>query len=107
MILAHLFAICAISMPFLIFSVRQFNRIHHVNIHIAPEVVVRWLLTLALACFLSYAFCQKLTFLRLSFVALFLFISLVSLLAPLHWGILSPLLRSRLHFLPKPLQRFF
>lgn len=107
MILAHLFAICAISMPFLIFSVREFNRIHHVNIHIAPEVVVRWLLTLALACFLSYAFCHKLAFLSLFFAGVLLICIFILLLAPLIWGILGPTIKARTHLLPTQLQKFF
>jgi hypothetical protein len=31
----------------------------------------------------------------------------IFLLVPLSWKILSPSLRSRVHFLPKPLHRFF
>ena len=106
-ILAHVFAICTISMPFLVSSVREFNRTHHVYIHIAPYAVLRWVFTLSLACLLSYTFTQKLNFLHLSIAFVSLICVFIFLLTPLHWGILHPLLRSRLHYLPKPLQRFF
>ena len=107
MILAHFFAICTISMPFLVYSVREFNRMHHVHIHIAPCAVLRWVFTLSLACLLSYTFTQKLNFLHLSIASVFLICVFIFLLTPLHWGMLHPLLRIRIHYLPKPLQRFF
>jgi O-antigen/teichoic acid export membrane protein len=107
MILAHVFAICAISMPFLIFSVREFNRIHHVYIHIAPAILLRWILALSLACFLSYAFCQKLAFLSLFFAGVLSICIFILLLAPLIWGILGPTIKARTHLLPTQLQKFF
>ena len=107
MILAHVFTICTISMPFLVSSVREFNRMHHVHIHIAPCAVLRWVFTLSLACLLSYTFTQKLNFLHLSIASVSLICVFIFLLTPLHWGMLHPLLRTRIHYLPKPLQRFF
>jgi O-antigen/teichoic acid export membrane protein len=107
MVLAHLSAACLISLPFLFSAVRKFNRSHNSAVHIIPSAFLRWALVLSSACFLSYTFSQKPNFFSLSLDVLLLICVFIFLLAPLSWEILSPFLRSRLHLLPKPLQRFF
>jgi hypothetical protein len=107
MVLAHLFAACLISLPFLFFAVQKFNRGHNSAVHIIPSAFLRWALVLFSACFLSYTFSQKPNFLSLLLGVFLLMFVFIFLLAPLSWEILSPFLRSRLHLLPKALQRFF
>ena len=107
MVLAHLSAACLISLPFLFSAVRKFNRSHNSAVHIIPSAFFRWALVLFSACFLSFTFSQKPNFLSLLFAVLFLICVFIFLLVPLSWKILSPSLRSRVHFLSKPLQRFF
>ena len=107
MVLAHFSAACLISVPFLFSAVRKFNRSHNSAVHIIPSAFFRWALVLFSACFLSFTFSQKPNFLSLLFAVLFLICVFIFLLVPLSWKILSPSLRSRVHFLPKPLQRFF
>jgi len=107
LVLAHFSAACLISVPFLISALQKFNHGHNSAIRIAPSVLIRWSLLLFSACFLSFTFTQKLNFLHLSIAFVCLICVFIFLLTPLHWGILHPLLRSRLHYLPKPLQRFF
>ena len=107
MVLAHLSAACLISLPFLFSAVQKFNRMHNSAIHIVPSVFIRWALVLFSACFLSLTFSQKPNFYFLALAIFFLICVFIFLLAPLSWEILSPSLRNRRHFLPKPLQRFF
>jgi len=107
MVLAHLFAASLISLPFLFSAVQKFNRIHNSAIHIVPSAFIRWALVLFSACFLSFTFSQKPNFYFLSLAIFFLICVFIFLLAPLSWEVLSPSLRKRRHFLPKPLQRFF
>ena len=107
MVLAHLSAACLISLPFLFSAVQKFNRGHNSAVHIIPSAFLRWVLVLFSACFLSFTFSQKPNFFSLSLGVLLLICVFIFLLAPLSWEILSPSLSSRLHSLPKPLQRFF
>jgi O-antigen/teichoic acid export membrane protein len=107
MVLAHFFAACLISVPFLIYAVQKFNQRHNSVIRIAPSALIRWALVLFSSYFLSSIFIQMLNFQFLLIAFVLLMCIFVFLLAPLHWEIVSPFFKSRLHYLPKPLQRFF
>ena len=107
MVLAHFFAACLISVPFLISAVQKFNQRHNSVIRIAPSALIRWALVLFSSYFLSSIFTQKLNFQFLSIAFVLLMCIFVFLLAPLHWEIVSPFFKSRLHLLPKSFQRLF
>jgi hypothetical protein len=107
MVLAHLFAACLISLPFLFSAVQKFNRRHNSAIHLLPSVFIRWALVLFFACFLSFAFSQKPNFLSLVLAVFILICLFILLLTPLIWGILGPTIKARTHLLPTPLQKFF
>jgi O-antigen/teichoic acid export membrane protein len=107
MVLAHFSAACLISLPFLFSAVQKFNRRHNSAVHIIPSAFLRWALVLFSACFLSFTFTQKLNFQFLSIAFVLLMCLFVFLLAPLHWEIVRPFFKSRLHLLPKSLQQLF